>query len=82
MHGSNLFVKNISNSVSIQNLIDLFSIYGEVKNVKIIKDRRFAFVEMSRQMDAENAIKSLNGTEFEGSVLRVNEAHSRKKRRR
>ena len=82
MHGSSLFVRNINFSVSGNNLLELFSVYGEVKSVKVVQDRGFAFIEMTRQMDAENAMKSLNGIEFQGRVILVNEAHTKKSKRR
>ncbi len=82
MHGSNLFVKNISASADTDSLKELFASFGEVVSVKIVEDRGFAFVQMARQMDAESAMKALNGTDFQGRRLQVTEAQTGKKRRR
>ena len=59
----------------------MFEKYGTVDRVNLVTDRDtgrsrgFAFVEMSDTQDADRAIASLNGTQFEGRALNVNEAH-------
>ncbi|HXS36694.1 MAG TPA: RNA-binding protein [Flavipsychrobacter sp.] len=76
----NIYVGNISHQSSEQDLMQLFSQYGNVKSAKIIKDnytgqsRGFAFVEMDDNGAATQAIKSLNETEFMGRNIIVNEA--------
>jgi RNA recognition motif-containing protein len=60
----------------------LFSNYGEVKHVKIIEGRGFGFVEMSNQSEAEKAKEALNGSEFNGRTLRVDEARPPRNRQR
>lgn len=71
---SKLYVGNINYSVTADQLKTLFSTYGEVKDVKIIEGKGFAFVEMTNQADAEKAKKALNSTVFEGRNLNVDEA--------
>ena len=78
--GKKLYVGNLSFSTSEQSLQDKFAEFGEVESAKIITDRDtgrskgFGFVEMATDEAAESAISSLNGTEFEGRTLTVNEA--------
>jgi RNA recognition motif-containing protein len=63
----NIFVSNISFKVKEQALSELFSQYGEVSSVRIIKDketkrsRGFGFVEMPNDDDARQAVEALNG---------------------
>lgn len=64
-------------STTEESIKNLFSKYGDVDSVEIIKDKYteqskgFGFVEMSDD-DAEKAISSLNGKDFEGRRIRVN----------
>jgi len=82
MQGSKLYVGNLNYSIDNNKLEELFSTYGEVKSVKIIEGKGFGFVEMSNQAEAENAKKELNGTEFEGRTLKVDNARPPKTRQR
>ncbi len=67
-------------------LEDLFSQFGEVARGQIIMDRDtdrsrgFGFVEMPSDDDARKAIEELNGQEFGGRTLTVNEARPRAER--
>jgi len=74
MQGSKLYVGNLSYSVTSEQLTELFSSYGEVKEVNIIEGRGFGFVEMSSSSEAEKAKEGLNSSDFEGRTLRVDEA--------
>ena len=82
MQGSKLFVGNIDITATYDDVKDLFSNYGEVTYLKIIEDRGFAFIEMSSQIEAEKAKKELNGADFKGRSLKVNEARPQKSRKR
>ncbi len=68
-------------------LNNLFSQYGTVLSVNIINDRDtnrpkgFGFVEMEEEDAAEAAISALNGFDYDGRNLRVNEALERKPRK-
>jgi len=63
----NIFVSNISFKVRENSLRDLFSQYGVVERVKIVKDREtkrskgYGFVEMPNDEEAKRAIEALNG---------------------
>ena len=74
MQGSKLFVGNLSYAVTNEQLEEVFSNYGEVKEVKIIEGKGFGFVEMSNQSEAEKAKEALNGSDFKGRSLNVDEA--------
>lgn len=79
-----IYVGNLPATVSDQELQNLFTSYGSVKTAHVIKDklsgesRGFGFVEMSEDMDGENAITGLNGFEVQGQRLRVSEARPRR----
>ena len=83
MQGSKLYVGNLSYSITVEQLTELFSNYGEVRQVNIIEGRGFGFVEMSSQSEAEQAKAALNDTEFEGRVLKGpgRRAHPERSRR-
>ncbi len=81
-----LYVGNLAYGTNESSLNTLFSSFGTVESVKIITDRDtgyskgFAFVEMSSDEEATNAISGTNGQEFEGRQLRVNEAMDKPRR--
>ncbi len=78
--GKKLYVGNLPYSATEQVLIDSFAQFGNVESAKIITDRDtgrskgFAFVEMSTDQEAADAIAKLNGADYEGRNLTVNEA--------
>jgi RNA recognition motif-containing protein len=76
-----IYVGNINYQATEDDLRPVFSEYGEVISVKIINDREtgrskgFGFVEM--ESGADTAIEELDGKDFQGRRLRVNEARPR-----
>lgn len=78
--GKKLYVGNLAFSSTEGALQDLFSQYGTVESCQLITDRDtgrskgFGFVQMSTDEEAEGAISALNGQEYEGRALTVNEA--------
>ena len=80
-----LYVGNLAYSVTNEDLKDLFSQSGTVESVAVISDKfsgqskGFGFVEMADAGAAAAAIKSLDGTEFKGRNLKVNEAKPRER---
>lgn len=74
MKSNRLYVGNLTYSVTNEQLKELFSKYGEVMHVKIKEGKGFGFVEMYDSQGAEKAREALNGTEFEGRTLNVDEA--------
>ena len=71
---SKLYVGNLSYSTTSEQLKDLFAGYGEVKSVNIIQGKGFGFVEMGDEGQAEAAKQALNGSDFSGRTMRVDEA--------
>lgn len=84
--GSKLYVGGLPYSVTEGRLQELFSAHGTVESASVISDkftgqsRGFGFVEMASSNEAQIAIQSLNGTQFEGRSLTVNEAKPMAKR--
>ena len=82
----NIFVGNLSFNTSEEELRQLFESYGQVDRVSILTDREtgrsrgFAFVEMTNTEDGEKAIAALNGTQFGGRTINVNEARPKAER--
>jgi RNA recognition motif-containing protein len=78
--GRKLYVGNLPYEVGETELHDLFAQAGSVESVNVMRDqatgraRGFAFVEMSTDDEAQNAITALNGTQVGGRNLTVNEA--------
>ena len=79
----NLYVGNISWQTSEEELETLFSEFGAVKAVRIIteghsgRSKGFGFVEMESKEGADSAIEALDGKDFGGRDLRVNQAKER-----
>ncbi len=75
-----IYVGNLAWSASEEDLKNLFAQYGTVEEVAMITDREtgrsrgFGFIQMPNSGEAEKAIEALNGTDFMGRALRVNEA--------
>ncbi len=83
-----LYVGNLSYDMTEDALKDTFSQAGTVESAVIIKDKMsgrskgFGFVEMSTDEEAQKAIEMLNGKEFDGRALTVNEARPMEERPR
>src|SRR5439155_23838212 len=84
--GTKLYVGNLSFNTTENELQELFSQAGGVKEVTLKQDkftgksRGYAFVTMGSEQDAENAISKFNGQTVEGGPLSVNEARPRQGR--
>ena len=75
-----IYVGNLSFQTTDADLNDMFSEIGQVESVQIITDRDtgrskgFGFVEMASDAQAQSAIEKLNGADYGGRPLTVNEA--------
>ena len=84
----NIYVGNLSYSVTEENLKKMFAEFGEVESAKVIMDRYtnrskgFGFVEMPDNSEADKAIKALNGKMMDGRNIKVNQANPGGKRSR
>jgi len=74
-----IYVGNLSDSITKTDLKNVFKPYGKVATVKLKKDlftkksKGYAFVVMLNAKEAEAAIEALNGTELKGQTLKVSE---------
>lgn len=79
-----LFVGNLPFSATEESVRALFAPHGKIESLALINDREtgrprgFGFIEMSNT-DAANAMQALNGKNFEGRDLKVNEAQARER---
>jgi len=82
----NIFVGNLSFGATEVSVRSLFEPHGTVGRVNIVTDRDtgqprgFGFVEMNNDGEGEKAIAALNGTDFDGRTLNVNEARPKVER--
>ena len=83
----NIFVAKLSSRTKSEDLVKLFSQYGEVTSAKVIVDRetgfskRYGFVEMIDSESGMEAISKLNETELDGSIIVVKESSPRPDKR-
>jgi RNA recognition motif-containing protein len=83
-----LFVGNLAFKVTESDLEKLFSQYGPVTESLVMLDRQtgrsrgFGFVSMESAEGAKAAVEALNGSQYEGRPLTVNEARPREERPR
>ena len=81
-----MYVGNLSYDATDSDLRELFVAHGTVSDVFIVKDREsdrprgFAFVSMETPEEMNAAIEGLNGAEFAGRALTINEARPREER--
>ena len=80
MEGKKLYVGNLSYSVTNEQLQELFSPHGQVQTANVIGDKGFGFVEMSNNSEAEKAKEALDGTDFEGRNLKIDEARPQREK--
>jgi len=75
-----IYVGNLPWSTNDDDLREMFQAYGEVEGARVILDREtgrsrgFGFVQMPNGEEANKAIETLNGSDFNGRPLRVNES--------
>ena len=83
----NIYIGNLAHDVTDDDLKEAFEVYGKLISVNVIKNKRngdhrgFGFVEMLSEEESKLAIEGLNGKEFKGKSLIVNEAHARSENR-
>ena len=76
----NIYVGNLSYSITEDSLRSLFSEFGDIESAKVISDRHsgqskgFGFVDMPSNSEADKAIKALNGKFVDGRNIKVNPA--------
>lgn len=81
-----IYIGNLSYSVTQEDITQVFAEYGTVKRVHVPTDREtgkmrgFAFVEMGTEAEEASAISDLDGAEWMGRQLRVNQARPREQK--
>ena len=81
-----IYVGNLPYGAGDHDLRELFEVHGTVSSARVIIDRMsgkskgFGFVEMPEQAEGSAAIDALNGTDFMGRDMRVNEARPKEDR--
>jgi len=79
----NIYVGNLSFDATEDEVRELFAAFGQVTSVSLIKDkftgrpRGFGFVEMANDGEAQKAIAELNGKDFKGRSMTINQARPR-----
>jgi RNA recognition motif-containing protein len=82
----NIYVGNLTWECTADDLLALFQEHGSVSRAQVITDREtgrsrgFGFVEMDDDSEAQKAIEALNGADYRGRPLTVNEARPREER--
>ncbi len=77
-----IFVYGLSYKVRRENLIELFTPYGEVREARIIVDKEtrrskgYGFVEMDEEQ-AKAALEAVEGSEYMGRIVHCTPAHDR-----
>lgn len=83
----NIYVGNLAPNVTEEQLIEAFKVFGQVKSAEVKRElftgasKGFGFVEMPGRAHSLAAINGLNGKDFHGQPMRVNEAKDRPGRR-
>ena len=81
-----MHVDNLAYNVTEDDLKALFSDFGEVSAVNIVKERQsgqsrgFGFVEMPNNSEADKAMKALNGTKLKDQFIKLSQARPPDKR--
>ena len=84
--GRKLYVGNLPYSATESALSDLFAASGTVESCKLITDRDtgqskgFGFIEIATDSEVHAAIDKLNGTDYDGRPMKINEARPQEKR--
>jgi RNA recognition motif-containing protein len=84
----NIFVAKLSSNTTSEDLKTLFEEYGEVNSANVITDRmtgyskKFGFVEMKDDTEANKAIKELDGCQYDNSEIVVKQARPREENSR
>ncbi len=82
----NIYIGQLPYTVTEDEIKQLFSEFGEIESLNLVKDRfsgqskGFGFIDMPNNSEADKAIKALNKTMLNGREIKVNQVEQRKKR--
>ncbi|MBU0483336.1 MAG: RNA-binding protein [Proteobacteria bacterium] len=80
----NIYLGQLPQSVTEEELMVMFSEFGEIASLNLVKDRfsgqskGFGFLDMPNNSEADKAIKALNKSTLKGSEIKVNQAEQRR----
>ena len=83
MGSKKVYIGNLSFDATEDDVAQIFSAFGVVVKISVVTNKDtgdskgFGFVEMGDDIGASNAIKELNGSEWMGRILKVNEAENK-----
>jgi RNA recognition motif-containing protein len=83
----NIYIGQLPNSVTEEELREMFLQYGEISSLNLIMDKYtgqskgFGFIDMPNNGEADQAIKGLNKTMLKGREIKVNQAEERRKKK-
>lgn len=75
-----LLIRNLARTTTEAELRKIFEAYGPIQSCNLVIDKQtgkskgFAFIEMPRPGDAKAAVKTLNGKDLDGNIIRVKKA--------
>lgn len=75
-----LLIRNLARTTTEADLRKKFEVFGPIQSCSLVKDKQtgkskgFAFIEMPSPGDAKAAVKTLNGTDLDGNIIRVKKA--------
>ena len=78
-----ILVSNLSQNIINDDLVQLFSTYGEVSFSAVVRDKKNgrskgrAFIEMPYEAQGQQAIRALNGTSLDGCMISVQKIESK-----
>lgn len=82
----NIYVGQLPNNVNEDEIREMFSAFGEIASLNLMKDKfsgqskGFGFVDMPNNSEADKAVKALNKSSFKGREIKVNQAEPPKKK--
>lgn len=82
----NIYLGQLPYNVNEEELREIFSEYGEIASLNLVKDRfsgqskGFGFIEMPNNSEADKAIKALNKSMLKGREIKVNQSEERRKK--
>jgi len=83
----NVYVGQLPYNVNEEELMEIFTEFGEVASINLIKDRfsgqskGFGFIDMPNNSEADKAIKALNKSMLKGREIKVNQAEQKKNKK-
>jgi len=75
MRGNKLYLQGLDDSISFKDIAELFTTYGDIRDITLFVNKGSAFIEMDTNINASKAMEGLNHSEFHGKVLHIEESN-------